>query len=51
MEQIDGFPVYTVNFENGQMNSETSLDSVNGEAIDETIFIPPPNYQRQKPFA
>lgn len=50
MELIDGFPVHTIDFANGVVVSETSLESVVEKKIDEGTFGPPENYRRQDPF-
>jgi len=48
--QIDGFPVHTVHFENGQVTQEDSLESVTEQALDESMFAAPAKYQRQDMF-
>lgn len=51
MEQIQGFPVRTVQFENGQVSTETTLESVIDRALEEALFGIPADYTRQDPFA
>ena len=50
MEQIDGFPVHTVDYENGVMVGETSLDSVVEQDLDEAMFAAPDGYRQEDPF-
>ncbi|MGI9264750.1 MAG: DUF4412 domain-containing protein [Gammaproteobacteria bacterium] len=51
MEQIDGFPVHTVDYLNGQVVSEMSLDSVIEQDLDPDMFTVPKGYRRDDPFA
>ena len=50
IDQINGFPVRTVDFVNGQASYETTLESVVELALDDSIFAPPAGYTQQKPF-
>ncbi len=50
MDQIGGFPVLTVDFANGVKISESSLDSVVEENLDDSLFEAPDGYQRREPF-
>jgi len=50
MEQIDGFPVHTLHFENGQISQEVSLESVTEQALEESLFAAPDNYKKQDLF-
>lgn len=50
MAQIKGFPVHTVDYQNGQAFSETSLDSIVEKELDPTLFAAPEGYRRQDPF-
>ncbi|MGI9238019.1 MAG: DUF4412 domain-containing protein [Woeseiaceae bacterium] len=51
MEQIDGFPVHTVDYQDGQVVSEMSLDSVIEQDLDPDLFTIPKGYRREDPFA
>ncbi len=50
MDQIDGFPIHTVDFENGEIVREASLDSVLEKELDDTLFEAPAGYRQQDPF-
>ena len=50
MDEIDGFPVHTIDYENGAVVGETSLDSVTEQDLDEGMFAAPEGYRRQDPF-
>jgi len=50
MDQIDGFPVHTVDYENGKIVREASLDSVLEQDLDEALFSAPAGYRQQDPF-
>ena len=50
MDQIDGFPVHTIDYDNGVAVSEMSLDSVLEQDLDEELFAAPKGYRRQDPF-
>jgi hypothetical protein len=50
MDEIDGFPVHTIDYENGAVARETSLDSVTEQDLDEGMFAAPEGYRRQDPF-
>ncbi len=47
MDQIDGFPVHTVQFERGAVSQEISLESVNEQTLDESMFAAPADYKKQ----
>lgn len=51
MDQMEGFPVHTVDYRNGQVVSETSLESVVEKDLDKKLFAAPEGYRRQDPFA
>jgi len=50
IDQIDGFPVRRVDFSYGQIISETTLEGVVEQVLDESLFAIPANYTRQDPF-
>lgn len=50
MAEIDGFPVHTIDYENGAVVRETWLDSVTEQDLDEGMFAAPEGYRRQDPF-
>lgn len=47
MDQIDGFPVHTIEYENGELVAEVSLESVIEQNLDEDIFAAPAEYTRE----
>lgn len=51
MDQIQGFPVRTRDFADGELRSETTLDAVVERDLDETLFDIPDGYKRQDPFS
>ena len=51
IDQIDGFPVRRVDFAKGQVSSETTLESVVEQALDESVFAIPAGYAKQDLFA
>jgi hypothetical protein len=51
MDQIDGFPVHTIEYRNGEVAGEVSLESITEQALDEGLFAAPQDYLRQDPFA
>ena len=50
IDQIDGFPVRRVDFTNGQIHSETTLEGVVEQALDESVFAVPEGYTEQDLF-
>jgi len=50
MDQIDGFPVHTIDYENGAKIRETSLDSVEEQDLNDDLFKAPEGYRQQDPF-
>jgi hypothetical protein len=50
MEQIDGFPVNTIYYENGSVVREESLDSVTEQDLEPGMFAAPEGYRREDPF-
>ncbi len=50
MDQIDGFPVHTIDYENGAVVRETLLDSVVERELEDSMFAVPDGYRRQDPF-
>ena len=51
IDQIDGFPVRTVDYVDGQVSSETILSTVEGRDLDPALFDVPDGYTQQDPFA
>jgi len=51
IEQIDGFPVHTIQYENGAVVREELLDSVVDQDLDEEMFAAPSGYRQKDPFA
>lgn len=50
MDQIGGFPIHTVDYANGKVVQEVSLDSVEERDLDGGLFEAPEGYRRQDPF-
>ena len=50
MDQIDGFPVHTVEYEGGVRVRETALASIAESDLDEAMFAAPTGYRRQDPL-
>lgn len=46
MDRIDGFPVHTRHFVNGQLRQEVSLESATAQELDPVLFSPPGDYKR-----
>lgn len=51
LDELDGFPVRAVEFENGKAVRETILESSREEAIDDNMFALPPDYSRIDPMS
>jgi len=50
MDQIDGFPVHTLQFEKGNLSQEILLESATEQALEENLFTPPSDYKKQDLF-
>lgn len=50
MDQIKGFPVHTIDYSNGAAVSETSLESVTEQDLDDGLFVVPEGYKREDPM-
>lgn len=50
MDQIDGFPVHTIEYKNGRVFAEISLESITEQSLDEGLFLAPSDYRRQNLF-
>ena len=50
MDQIDGFPVITTDYENGVIVRKSSLDSVTEKKLEQGMFAAPEGYRRENPF-
>ena len=50
MDQIDGFPVHTLHYENGKVIREVSLESITRQSLDESMFSAPADYAQQQMF-
>ena len=48
MDQIDGFPVHTLQYDNGTVSYETSLESAIEQTVEDAVFSPPKDYKRQE---
>lgn len=51
MAEIEGFPVHTVDFHDGRVLREMSLDSVVEQELEQALFAAPDGYRRRDPFA
>ena len=51
IDQIDGFPVRTLDYVDGHVSSETTLSSVEDMDLDPGLFGVPEGYTRKDPFA
>lgn len=50
MDQFDGFPVHTIDYRNGKVLQETSLDAVSEQGLDAEVFTAPEGYRREDPM-
>jgi len=50
MSEIDGFPVHTVDYKNGEVTGDVSLDSVTEKNLEPDMFAAPDGYRRENPF-
>lgn len=50
IDQIDGFPVHTLQFDAGKVSQEVSLESVTEKALEDNLFGPPGDYRKQDMF-
>lgn len=51
MEQIDGFPVHSVEYQYGQATGEVSLQSIKEQELEASVFTAPDGYKLEDPFA
>ena len=51
MDQIDGFPVLTIDYTIGVVTGKTALDSVAEQDLGKDLFNAPEGYVREDPFA
>ncbi|MDJ0759045.1 MAG: DUF4412 domain-containing protein [Woeseiaceae bacterium] len=50
INEIDGFPVHAIDFENGVAVTETTIESAAEQDIDASMFELPDGYQQMDPF-
>jgi len=50
MDQIEGFPVHTIDYMNGEVAGESSLESVTEQDLDDGLFGVPDGYEREDPM-
>jgi len=50
MDQIDGFPVHRIAYQDGEVTQEDILESLTEKELDESLFEAPGDYNRQDPF-
>ena len=51
MEKINGFPVETADYANGEKVSETTLEAVEDKTLEASLFAVPEGYRQVDPFA
>lgn len=51
IDEIDGFPVRTIDFIDGAISAETTLSTVEDRDLDPALFAVPEGYTQQNPFA
>jgi hypothetical protein len=51
MEEIDGFPVHSVEYQYGQATGEVSLQSIVEQELEASVFAAPDGYRLEDPFA
>jgi hypothetical protein len=51
IEQIDGFPIHSVEYQFGQSTGEVSLESIKEQELDESVFAAPEGYRLEDPLA
>lgn len=51
MDEFDGFPVHTIDYENGEVVTQSSLESIAEKDIASEMFAAPEGYRQQDPFA
>ena len=47
LKKLNGFPIYTVNYENGKIEYESTLKSSKKTSVDSAVFNPPSGYKKQ----
>jgi len=50
MDQIDGFPVHTIQFEKGSVSQEISFESIAEQVLEDSLFTAPSGYKKQDLF-
>jgi hypothetical protein len=51
MEQIEGFPVHSVEYQYGQATAEVSLQSIEEQELGPSVFAAPDGYKLEEPLA
>ena len=51
MDQINGFPIHSVEYSGGERSAESRLESIEEGALDGAMFEAPSGYRLQDPFA
>jgi hypothetical protein len=51
IEQINGFPIHSIDYSLGEPSGESRLESIEEEALDESLFSAPEGYRLEDPFA
>ncbi len=51
MDQMDGFPIHSIEYSAGKKSGETMLENVNQTDLDDALFAAPDGYRLEDPFA
>jgi hypothetical protein len=51
IEQINGFPIHSIEYSLGEVSGETRLESIEEAALDDAQFAAPEGYRLEDPFA
>lgn len=51
IEQINGFPIHSIDYSMGEVTGESRLESIAEEALDVSLFAAPEGYRLEDPFA
>jgi len=51
IEKINGFPIHSIDYSLGEVTGESRLESIEEEALDDSLFAAPEGYRLEDPFA
>ena len=51
MDQIDGFPIHSIEYRLGEPAGESRLESITEQELEESVFAAPDGYRLEDPFA